>query len=73
MRVGNFYIEPLLHVYDKESQANKRIVELTQANYPYPIYMEWISAEMLTLPSFKNTYGKKVISISPMGHKTISI
>lgn len=53
MRVGNFYIEPLLHVYDKESQANKRIVELTQANYPYPIYMEWISAEMLTLPSFK--------------------
>lgn len=50
MRVGNFYIEPLLHVYDKESQANKRIVELTQANYPYPIYMEWISAEMLTLP-----------------------
>lgn len=53
MRVGNFYIEPLLHVYDKESQGNKRIVELTQANYPYPIYMEWISGEMLTLQTFK--------------------
>lgn len=53
MRVGNFYIEPLLHVYDKESQGNKRIVELTQANCPYPIYMEWISGEMLTLPTFK--------------------
>lgn len=53
MRVGNFYIEPLLHVYDKESQANKRIVQLTQANYPYPVFMEWISAEMITLQTFR--------------------
>ena len=53
MRVGNFHIEPLLHVYDKESQANKRIVELTQANLPYPVYMEWISKDMITLQSFR--------------------
>lgn len=53
MRIGNFYIEPLLHVYDKESQANKRIVQLTQANYPYPIFMEWISAEIITLQTFR--------------------
>ncbi|RHJ83526.1 DNA primase [Parabacteroides sp. AM08-6] len=52
-RIGNFYIEPLLHVYDKESQANKRIVQLTQANYPYPVFMEWISAEMITLQTFR--------------------
>lgn len=53
LRVGNFYIEPLLHVYDKESQANKRIVQLTQANLPYPIYMEWVSKDMITLSSFR--------------------
>lgn len=53
MRVGNFYIEPLLHVYDKESQSNKRIVELTQANLPYPVYMEWISKDMIALQSFR--------------------
>ena len=53
MRVGNFYIEPLLHVYDKESAANKRIVELTQAGCPYPVFMEWVSADMLTLQTFK--------------------
>lgn len=53
MRVGNFYIEPLLHVYDKESLANKRIVELTQANLPYPVYMEWVSKDMISLQSFR--------------------
>lgn len=53
MRIGNFYIEPLLHVYDKESQANKRIVQLTQASYPYPVFMEWISSEMITLQTFR--------------------
>lgn len=53
MRIGNFYIEPLLHVYDKESQANKRIVQLTQANFPYPVFMEWISSEMITLQTFR--------------------
>lgn len=53
LRVGNFYIEPLLHVYDKESQANKRIVQLTQTALPYPIYMEWVSKDMITLSSFR--------------------
>ncbi len=53
LRVGNFYIEPLLHVYDKESQANKRIVQLTQSNLPFPIYMEWVSKDMITLSSFR--------------------
>ena len=53
VRVGNFYIEPLLHIYDKNSEANKRVVELTQRRMPYPIYMEWISKEMITMQSFR--------------------
>lgn len=53
LRVGNFFIEPLLHVYEKESALNKRVVQLTQSNVPYPIYMEWISKEMITMQSFR--------------------
>lgn len=53
LRVGNFYIEPLLHIYEKESALNKRVVQLTQSNVPYPIYMEWISKEMITMQSFR--------------------
>ncbi|HMM17311.1 MAG TPA: DNA primase [Petrimonas sp.] len=52
IRVGNFYIEPLLHIYSKESAENKRIVELTQRRIPYPLYMEWISKDMITAQSF---------------------
>ncbi|MCD7850465.1 MAG: hypothetical protein LUH63_12490 [Parabacteroides sp.] len=73
MRIGNFYIEPLLHVYDKESQANKRIVQLTQANYPYPIFMEWISAEMITLQTFRKRLWEEGDINFQMGIKTIWI
>lgn len=53
IRVGNFYIEPLLHIYDKISESNKRVVELTQRRMSYPIYMEWISKDMITMQSFR--------------------
>lgn len=52
-RVGNFYIEPLLHIQAKNSDENKRIVELTQRRIPYPLYMEWISRDMITYQSFR--------------------
>lgn len=53
IRVGNFYIEPLLHIYDKNSENNKRVVELTQRRKPYPQYIEWISKDMITMQSFR--------------------
>lgn len=52
-RVGNFFIEPLLHIQSKNSDENKRIVELTQRRIPYPLYMEWISRDMITYQSFR--------------------
>lgn len=53
LRVGNFYIEPLLHIYDKNSEDNKRVVELTQRRKDFPVYMEWISKDMITTQSFR--------------------
>lgn len=52
-------MEPLIHIYDKESQFNKRVVQITSPCYNYPIYMEWISGDMITLQTFKKEYGKK--------------
>ena len=46
-------MEPLIHIYDKESQFNKRVVQITSPCYNYPIYMEWISGDMITLQTFK--------------------
>lgn len=53
MRVGNFYIEPLLHVYDQNADLNKRIVEITQRRTKHPFYMEWVSKDMISMQSFR--------------------
>lgn len=52
-RVGNFYIEPLLHVYDQNADLNKRIVEITQRRSKHPFYMEWVSKDMISMQSFR--------------------
>lgn len=43
-RITDFVIEPLLHVYDKLSQANKRVVYLRHMNSIYNRYVEWQSS-----------------------------
>lgn len=52
-RVANFYIEPLLHIYDKDPELNKRIVQITQRLSPHPFYMEWLSKDMINMQSFR--------------------
>lgn len=52
-RVGNFHIEPLLHIYDKDPELNKRVVEITQRRTPHPFYMEWVSKDMINMQSFR--------------------
>ncbi|MDR2628090.1 MAG: DNA primase, partial [Dysgonamonadaceae bacterium] len=51
--VGNFYIEPLFHVYNKESGANKRIVRLNHMELKNPIIVEWPSKDMINLGTFR--------------------
>lgn len=43
-RITDFVIEPLLHVYDKISQANKRVVYLRHMHSEYNRYVEWQSS-----------------------------
>lgn len=53
VRVGNFWLEPLIHIKSDESQKNRRIVELSVANRAGKSFMEFVSKEMLTLNTFE--------------------
>lgn len=53
IRVGNFYMRPLVHIMHEESDKNKRIVELSVSNHAGYLYMDFISKEMLGLSQFE--------------------
>lgn len=53
IRVGNFYMRPLVHILHEESDKNKRIVELSVSNHAGYLYMDFISKEMLGLTQFE--------------------
>lgn len=53
IRVGNFFMRPLVHIMHDESQKNKRIVELSVANHAGFLYMDFISKEMLGITQFE--------------------
>ncbi|MDR1437134.1 MAG: DNA primase [Candidatus Symbiothrix sp.] len=52
IRVGNFHMTPLFHVYDKTG-ANKRVVRLDHMQMKNPVFVEWPSKDMLTLNTFR--------------------
>lgn len=43
-RVGDFYMEPLLHVYSKNKEENKRIIKLNSLITKKSVYVEWPSS-----------------------------
>lgn len=43
-RVGDFYMEPLLHVYSKNKEENKRIIKLNSLITKSSVYVEWPSS-----------------------------
>ena len=53
VRVGNFYIEPLVHILHDDSNKNRRIVELSVANKNGKTFMDFVSKEMLQLSQFE--------------------
>ena len=43
-RVGDFYIEPLVHIYAKQKEENKRIIKINRLYVATPTYVEWPSS-----------------------------
>lgn len=46
--ISDFYMEPLLHVYNRESEANKRVIRLNHI-HGNSQYVEWKSSILATL------------------------
>ncbi len=52
-RITDFVIDPMLHVYDKISQANKRVVFLRHMRPEYNRYVEWQSNTLAKIDKVK--------------------
>jgi DNA primase catalytic core len=53
MSVGNFYMEPLFHVYDPDPNRNKRVVRINNAETGQTFYAEFISGNLIEFAAFK--------------------
>ncbi|MDR3132509.1 MAG: DNA primase, partial [Prevotellaceae bacterium] len=53
MNIGNFYMEPLFHVYDPDPNRNKRIVQINNAESGATFFSEFISGNLIEFGAFK--------------------
>ena len=51
--VADFYMIPLLHIYDTDSEFNKRVIRINRRGNKQPIYMEIKSKALATMQSFE--------------------
>lgn len=53
-RVSDFYMEPLLHIYDKNKENNKRVLKLNRLYLNKPKYVEWNSSIFNQMSTFND-------------------
>lgn len=53
--IGNFYLYPLFHVYDKDPNYNKRVFKLFHSELYVSTYIEMRSVDMVDFALFKKT------------------
>ena len=51
--VGDFYMEPLLHIEDEDPERNKRIFQIFRRHYPNSFYMEFKSKSLIKRSSME--------------------
>lgn len=52
-QVSDFYMIPLLHIYDTDSEYNKRVIKINRRYYKQPIYLEIKSKSLASMQSFE--------------------
>lgn len=52
-RVGDFYIEPLFHVYSSQKEENRRVIRINRLYVNKPTYVEWPSSVFVKLTSLQ--------------------
>lgn len=53
VQVADFYMIPLLHIYDQDSEYNKRVIRINRLYSKQPLYIEVKSKSLLKLGSFE--------------------
>lgn len=53
IQVSDFYMTPLLHIYDQDSEFNKRVIKITRLYSQQPLYIEVKSKSLAKLSSFE--------------------
>ena len=48
-QVGNFYIEPLLHIFNEDYEQNKRVLKINRRYFSKPLYIEVLSTDLVRL------------------------
>ena len=48
-QVGNFYMEPLLHIFNEDYTQNKRVLKVNRRFYDKPLYIEVLSSDLTKL------------------------
>ena len=52
--VGDFYMTPLLHIFNEDFEKNKRILRINRRWYATPIYIEIQSSALLKMSTIEN-------------------
>lgn len=52
-QVGDFYMTPLLHIYDTDSEYNKRVIKISRRYYKKPIFIEIKSKALASMQTFE--------------------
>lgn len=53
IQVADFYMTPLLHIYDQEAEYNKRVIRIDRLYVKQPIYLEVKSKSLASLQGFE--------------------
>ena len=52
-QVGDFFMTPLLHIYNDDYEQNKRVLRINRRYYPTPLYIEVTSKSLLKKSSIE--------------------
>ena len=53
-QVGDFYMEPLLHIFSDDFDQNKRVLRVNRRKYDTPIYIEVLSRQLLKMSTIED-------------------
>ena len=54
VQVGDFYMEPLLHIYNDDFEQNKRVIRVNRRKYETPVYIEVVSSKLLKMSTIED-------------------